>query len=290
MEIVRFVFPFGVALALALLLSDWTIRLGRRHGLYADPRKIRYFRKHAVALGGLPLAGAFFAVALYALLSVPAGGDEIYGRVRMVRLLWGLFFGAFLLVGGGLYCLRTPRRSWLMGPLLLAAVALAYFFRMRIEAVGLFDSRVILLHGWSFPVTLLWFVLVVAIFEILDSVDGLANIGLTVGSLLGFALVKFSAEVYVPFLYSALAGAGLGCLWTNNFRPRMVHGPTGSKLIGFLFAGVTLIARQKETVVQVVVFPVALVVLVVVFSALTYLDSRRSLSEPAGSTPEAGEK
>ncbi len=289
MEVAPFFFPFCVAVALALLMSVLAIRLGERYGLYADPRKLRFFQKRIVALGGLPLFTAFFLVAMYALLSVPAGADDIYSRPAMVRIVGGVFWGALLLVGGGLYSLKARRHAWLPWLLLVVAVGIAYAHHLRIEALAVLNWKIIRLNGFSFPLTLLWFVLVVAIFEILDSVEGLANIGLVLGSVLGFALVDFTREVYVPFLYAALGGASLGCLRTNNFRPRMVYGPTGNKLVGFLFAAVTIIARQKETVVQVVIFPVALAALVVVFFAAMYLEARHAASGPSqsgGQTPE----
>ena len=96
-------------------------------------------------------------------------------------------------------------------------------------------------------ITLVWVVGVTNAFNIIDIMDGLAASQALVAAC-GFLLVSLpSEELYVNFASAAVAGAALGFLpWNLSRRHKVFMGDSGSLVIGFLLAGISLGARYSD--------------------------------------------
>ncbi len=118
--------------------------------------------------------------------------------------------------------------------------------------------------------------LVVSITELLDFFEGLASAVITLISLVFFHLqiAKGQGEVYVPFFFAVLGGAAAGLLPFQLFRKKILYGKSGNKLVGFLFAAGTVIARRKETTGQFFLFPIALLLFATVVVHFLFLESQ----------------
>ncbi|HAZ07460.1 MAG TPA: hypothetical protein DCZ01_02805 [Elusimicrobia bacterium] len=114
-------------------------------------------------------------------------------------------------------------------------------------------------------VTIVWVVGVTNAFNIIDIMDGLAASQALVAAC-GFLLVSLpSEELYVNFASAAVAGAALGFLpWNLSRRHKVFMGDSGSLVIGFLLAGISLGARYSD-VNNVGVFAPLLILFVPVF-------------------------
>jgi len=94
------------------------------------------------------------------------------------------------------------------------------------------------------PITILWLVSVVNIYNFMDGIDGLAGIQAFVTALF-LAIATLSAGE--SLLAIAIAGATVGFLLYNWHPAKIFLGDVGSTFLGFVFAGIPLsIARSNE--------------------------------------------
>jgi UDP-GlcNAc:undecaprenyl-phosphate GlcNAc-1-phosphate transferase len=99
----------------------------------------------------------------------------------------------------------------------------------------------------AYAVTVVWVVGVTNAFNIVDIMDGLSASQAAVAAL-GFLMIALpSEELYVNFASAALAGAALGFLpWNLSSKRKIFMGDSGSLLIGFLLAGISLGTRYSD--------------------------------------------
>ncbi len=95
--------------------------------------------------------------------------------------------------------------------------------------------------------TLLWIVGITNALNIIDIMDGLCASQAAIAAL-GFLLISLpSEELYVNFASAALAGAALGFLpWNFSKKRKIFMGDSGSLLLGFLLACVSLGTRYSD--------------------------------------------
>lgn len=99
----------------------------------------------------------------------------------------------------------------------------------------------------AYAVTVVWVVGVTNAFNIVDIMDGLSASQAAVAAL-GFLMIALpSEELYVNFASAALAGAALGFLpWNLSKKRKIFMGDSGSLLLGFVLAGISLGTRYSE--------------------------------------------
>lgn len=96
-------------------------------------------------------------------------------------------------------------------------------------------------------VTVVWVVGVTNAFNIVDIMDGLSASQAAVAALCFLMISLPTEELYVNFASAALAGAALGFLpWNLSTKRKIFMGDSGSLLIGFLLAGISLGTRYSE--------------------------------------------
>lgn len=95
--------------------------------------------------------------------------------------------------------------------------------------------------------TLIWIVGITNAFNIIDIMDGLSASQAAIAAM-GFLLISLpSEELYVNFASAALAGAAIGFLpWNFSKKRKIFMGDSGSLLLGFLLAGVSLGTRYSD--------------------------------------------
>jgi len=219
--------PFLTALALSLVLVPVCRLLARRLGFVATPREDRWHRKPVALLGGVGIAAALFATV------------ALYTDLRELE--------ALLACGGVIFALGLIDDIWSLKPAtkLVVQIALAsvlLFFRFRLNWTDSLTLDMLL--------TLVWVVGLTNAFNLLDNMDGLcAGIALVVAAALLVNLLPATDDPYamaaVVFL-AALAGATAGFL-VFNFHPASIFmGDSGSLLLGFTLAALTLSPAQNQ--------------------------------------------
>ena len=106
-----------------------------------------------------------------------------------------------------------------------------------------------MLGWWSLPVTLLWFIAVPNIVNLIDGMDGLATgFGLFLCTTLAF-VGHYSGKPEVVTVAMIMGGALAGFLIFNFPPARIFLGDGGAYLLGFFIASVTVFTSSKGSVI-----------------------------------------
>lgn len=252
----------GVPLALAFALSLVVVPLCRiaatRLGFVARPREDRWHRGTVALFGGVGIAVVLFTCA------------AIFGIVRAQPVL---VVSAALMFGAGLVddVLSIKPATKLIAQIALACVLLFFDYRLNWLQSTTMDSLL----------TLVWIVGLTNAFNLLDNMDGLcAGIAIIVGTALMIDLLPGAAgtRAFGEAQYLAiLLGATAGFLVYNMHPASIFMGDSGSLLLGFSFAAVTLsTGRQvpgRSDILSIIAVP-ALVLLIPIFDTTLVTVSR----------------
>jgi UDP-GlcNAc:undecaprenyl-phosphate/decaprenyl-phosphate GlcNAc-1-phosphate transferase len=252
----------GVPLAVAFALSLAAVPLCRlaavRLGFVARPREDRWHRGTVALFGGVGIAVVLFAC------------SAIFGLVRAQPVLIAT---AVLMFGTGLVddVLSIKPATKLIAQLALACALLFFDYRLNWLESTTLDSLL----------TLVWIVGVTNAFNLLDNMDGLcAGIALIVGTALLIDLLPGAAgtRAFSEAQYLAILLGATGGFLVYNLHPASIFmGDSGSLLLGFSFAAVTLsTGRQvpgRSDILSIVAVP-ALVLLIPIFDTTLVTLSR----------------
>ncbi len=111
--------------------------------------------------------------------------------------------------------------------------------------------------GWiSIPMTIIWILGVTNAFNLIDGLDGLAA-GIAFISCVTLMIVSIiNGRLEAAFLTAVLSGAILGFL-PYNFNPASIFmGDTGSQLLGFLLAAISIEGAIKSATAFVIAVPI----------------------------------
>jgi len=184
-------------------------------------------------LGGLSL-GIAYAIAV---MTTPglAGQDPLVAKLLPAA-------GLVLLLGIADDFFSIPAVYKLAGQ--IASAAVAFLSGLRIERIG--DLPVS--YYVSFAVTVLWLLLVMNAFNLIDGLDGLCGGMGFIGAIGLFAAAHMRAQSSLDHAMLPLAGALLGFLFYNFSRATLFLGDSGALLIGFLVGagGILLVAQTPS--------------------------------------------
>jgi UDP-GlcNAc:undecaprenyl-phosphate GlcNAc-1-phosphate transferase len=252
----------GVPLALAFALSLGVVPLCRlaatRLGFVARPREDRWHRGTVALFGGVGIAVVLFTCA------------AIFGIVRAQPVL---VVTAALMFGAGLVddVLSIKPATKVIAQIALACVLLFFDYRLNWLQSTTLDSLL----------TLVWIVGLTNAFNLLDNMDGLcAGIAMIVGTALLIDLLPGAAgtRAFAEAQYLAILLGAIGGFLVYNLHPASIFmGDSGSLLLGFSFAAVTLsTGRQvpgRSDILSIIAVP-ALVLLIPIFDTTLVTLSR----------------
>lgn len=245
----------AVAAAISALVAPAASGLGRRLGLVDRPGGRRRHQGVVPRLGGLPLIAGFLgAVAVAALVGVLTSG---YGRNDYVRLR-GLLVGGIAAIGFGLLDDRldlSPRMQFFLhfALSLIALSSLLWLERFTLPFWGYVALSEYAWGPWVYvPVTVLWVMGMINTVNWLDGLDGLAaGVGVILCATLAIHMHRVG-QPSVALLPIALMGALLGFL-PSNFAPASLFlGSAGAVFLGYVAAGLGLIAGGRVAAVLLV--------------------------------------
>jgi UDP-GlcNAc:undecaprenyl-phosphate GlcNAc-1-phosphate transferase len=238
-----FLVAFVLALVLGLVLTRVVRDLALRFGLYDKGGGRKLHTRPIPRLGGM-------AVALSA--AVPLLGVLLWDN-KLSRELWAdqpLLIGG---VGGGLIMLTVgifddlkDTRAWIKLGGQIAAASVVYAAGIRIEAISIPFSSPLHLGLLSAPATIFWMVLVMNAVNLIDGLDGLAGgvVVLAGGTL--FVMSVLEDNALSALLLCVVVGATLGFLAYNVNPATIFLGDTGSLVLGFVLALVSVHSSQKS--------------------------------------------
>ncbi|HKC21201.1 MAG TPA: MraY family glycosyltransferase [Gaiellaceae bacterium] len=235
-----------LAAAIVVLLTPAVGGMARLLGVVDQPEGRRLNHSTVPRLGGLALFFGIFVPAL-AFLDLP----------RETR---GLLLGAAVATTVGAVDDFRGLRWWekLGGQVAAAAIPVGFgiwVHRFTFPIVGVHT-----LPKWvGMPVSVLWIVAIMNMFNFLDGLDGLAA-GVSAISAFTFTLIALSLprpEINAAILSAIVLGACLGFLRHNLYPARIFMGDSGALLLGFVLATIPLQGLLKTASVVTLFFPLA---------------------------------
>ncbi|MDD5132200.1 MAG: MraY family glycosyltransferase [bacterium] len=221
-------FIFIVALILSLVFTPLVRLLAVRLNIMDHPNPIKTHKEPVAYLGGLAIYLAFIlSIILAMVLGLP------FKEISVIII------GATLIMALGLIDDLRPLsfKTKLFLEVLIATILI--IFDIRIKFITPDYIAVIL--------TILWVVGVTNALNIIDIMDGLSS-GVAVIAALAFLFINPPSEqTYVNYTAAALAGAALGFLRYNFPPAKIFMGDTGSLVLGFVLAVLSIGTSYTRT-------------------------------------------
>jgi UDP-GlcNAc:undecaprenyl-phosphate/decaprenyl-phosphate GlcNAc-1-phosphate transferase len=224
-------FTLVAALSISVLLTPFLARFATSLGLVDVPDERKVHVSAIPRVGGIAIVLGALLPALY-WLHADAG---IYG-----------YFGAALIIFAfGLWddCATLDYRTKLLGQGLAILLAVMSGLEIRHLPFAGLDP----IPDWlSFPLTIIFLVVVTNAFNLLDGLDGLAG-GCAILSIGATAMLAFltSGDTAVLLIAAGVIGGVLGFLRHNTHPATIFMGDAGSQFLGFTI-GVLVIALMER--------------------------------------------
>lgn len=273
---------FVTAMIVSAVFTPLVRRLAFAVGAVSAPGGRHVHARSVPRLGGIAIYAALFAP-LFALYFFRTAGVASAFHAEIPRVI-GLFIGGTVMVAiGSLDDTRgLPALYKLYAQIAVASLAFALGF--RIEAVSLPLIGEISMGIFALPITALWIVGIINAVNLIDGLDGLAAGVVFFAALTNFILAWMSDAAFVALVMASLLGAVLGFLFYNFNPARIFMGDSGSYLLGFVLATMSLVGavQKASTAVSLLVPIVALGVPIVdtLFAIVRRFLERRPLFAP----------
>ncbi|HET6497586.1 MAG TPA: MraY family glycosyltransferase [Coriobacteriia bacterium] len=235
----------GAAAVVTFALTPFVRRFSLGAGVVDRPEDRKVHTSEVPRLGGVAIAGGLFAAAALQVAgevllgwrpALTAGGPQVIGCLAGMAVVF---------VTGLVDDVRglSPGQK-LVGQIAAAAVVIAS--GVRIDFVGNPFGGLLMLGLLSIPVTAVYIVAFTNVVNLIDGLDGLAAGVSAIGAVTMLVLALQGNQFAAAALAAALIGACLGFL-RYNFHPASIFmGDSGSMLLGFTLAAISLLGVMKS--------------------------------------------
>ena len=232
---------FFLALVVAWAVTPVAGELARRLGAMDEPEARKIHAVPTPRMGGVAI---FFGIIIPSLLLLTNEGA-----------LRGVLVGASLITLVGVLDDVRGLRPLLKLGLQVGVAVILVLYGVRVETLTIPGVGILVLGWVGIPFTILWVVTLMNIVNFIDGMDGLAA-GVCAISSVTFAIIAVSLGRYdMGILAAVVAGSTLGFL-RHNFHPATIFmGDSGSLLLGFLLAAITLQGFLKGVATVALVIP-----------------------------------
>ncbi len=226
-------FFFLLSFLLEFILVPLNIRFSKKYHILDHPND------RNIHNSAMPLSGG---LSIFATLSVVM---VIYGVLFRSRIFefsdsLKIIFGGFGITILGLLDDKFHFSAWKKLFLEIAIIFIMYYLGFRITILTNPFGSDIGLGYISLPLTIIWFLLVINAINLIDGLDGLAT-GISAITFLVLLIVgiRFNS-LEIALLSAVLLGSSIGFL-KYNFSPATIFlGDTGSLLLGYLIAIISI--------------------------------------------------
>ncbi len=232
---------FALATGITLVMTPVAGELARRVGAIDQPHERKIHSVPTPRMGGVAI---FFGVIIPSLLLLSGEGP--------VR---GILVGASLITLVGVLDDVRGTRPVVKLALQVGVAVILVLYGIRVDTLSIPGVGILVL-GWAgYPFTVLWVVALMNIVNFIDGMDGLAA-GVCAISSVTFAIIAVSlGRLDMGILAAVVAGSTLGFLWYNFHPASIFMGDSGSLLLGFLLAAITLQGFLKGVATVALVIP-----------------------------------
>lgn len=236
-----------IAFVVSFALTPGVKILAQKVGAMDVPGEARRVHDHPIPrMGGLAI---FLGFIVSMLLFV-----DITQEVR------GILLGSIIIVITGVIDDIISLRAWTKFLIQILSAVIAVLHGVVINVVSnpnVFSSQEAIVLGWlAIPLTVLWIVGITNSVNLIDGLDGLAVGVSTISCVTILVVALLVSEPNVALIVAALAGACIGFMPYNLNPARIFMGDTGSLLLGYVLATVSVLGLFKFYAIVTFVVPV----------------------------------
>ncbi|WP_138203935.1 glycosyltransferase family 4 protein [Haloimpatiens lingqiaonensis] len=238
---------FTISAAISFAITPFIKRLAKKVGAIDIPKDERKIHKKPIPLlGGLSIYIAF-ALAL------------IIKREALTTEEIGILISASVIVLGGFIDDLKELKPYekLLFQVVAALILIGFGTSIKLITNPFSATKLYLNLKWlSIPLTIMWVVGITNAFNLIDGLDGLAAGVAFISSITIFIIAILNNRADAAILTIILCGAILGFL-PYNFNPASIFmGDTGSQLLGFLLAAISITGAIKSAAAFAISVPI----------------------------------
>lgn len=249
---ISYVVFFLASAGLAYLSTPLVRRLALRANILDNPSERKIHQRAMPLLGGIPIFLSFNLTIVLAFIFAGSFFDA-----RWVDNWPALLICQVVIIGLGIFddLLKLGSLVKFVFQILVGVMIVLFGFGISSVANPL-GGKIIALGVFSIPITIIWFVLITNALNLVDGLDGLATGTALIACLTLFALSHFHQNFGVAMLSLILAGSLLGFLRYNFYPAKIFLGDTGSLLLGFLLAFLSIQGSSKGATLVAIMAPI----------------------------------
>ena len=251
----------GTAFITAFLATPQVRKLALKVGVLDATDERRMHAEPKPRIGGiavyLGVASALFVTIGFALHTT------LFHKANDTQDFFGLLFGSTLIMLVGVWddIMGMRPRAKFLAQIIVAIVSMIYGFHIPDVKIPHTESYLNLPPWVDYPLTLVWYLGMMNAINFLDGLDGLLAGVTAISGIFLFAIASVDGHVGAALVLCALVGGALGFL-PYNFAPAKIFlGDTGSLLIGYIFATVSLLITAKVAVAVSLIVPLVVLAL-----------------------------
>ena len=250
---------FLLPLLLSLLLTPLVIRFAKRIGATDAPGDRKVHTSVMPRIGGLAIilsaAGTLLALVTFFPELRTDLFDGIYKSITVIFCFIALFALGFR------DDLKPLSPEVKFGVQFILATII-YFAGFQISNItNLLGSGVLDVGIFDLPITVLWIVGITNAFNLIDGLDGLAS-GIAVIACISIFIITSLSEQFEAAIFSLIMAGSLVGFLRYNFNPAKIFlGDSGSLLIGFALALLSIQSTAKITTGFAVLLPILVLAL-----------------------------
>src|SRR5699024_10297302 len=123
--------------------------------------------------------------------------------------------------------------------------------KITLPFLGMIDLGIL-----AIPITILWVVGITNAINLIDGLDGLATGISTSAITVFFIMFLIYLRIIAAYLSIILLGANIGFLYHNFYPAKIYMGDTGSNLLGYMIAVISMLGLFKNIALLSFVIPV----------------------------------
>ena len=236
-----YVWAFVIALIVTYICTPLVRTLAVKIGAIDAPDARKVHQVSIPRLGGLAIYIGYMVSLLYS--------------VKDISSVKGLLIGSVILVAVGIWddVKQIGPKTKLLGQIVAALMLPIFDNAIHFISIG---DHMLYLEYLSIPLTVFWIVGFTNIVNLIDGLDGLAA-GISLIACIAICIVTLQmGQIDLACITLALAGAACGFL-RYNFNPAKIFmGDTGSMLLGYTMAAISVMGSVKTAATVGLVVPV----------------------------------
>ncbi|MFC0187333.1 glycosyltransferase family 4 protein [Fictibacillus aquaticus] len=240
--LLHYLLTLAISFGLSIILTPYVIKLSYKIGAVDKPNKRKVHDRIVPRLGGLAIYGGIAGAFLY-ILSV-------------IDLSYSILIASTVIVATGIIDDRYNIRPWqkLLGQMIATVIVLADGFSINYITIPFTDGYSLEVSSWmALPISFIWIIGITNAINLIDGLDGLAAGVSAIAAFSIFTIAVSMGNIPVALISLAILGSTSGFLFFNFNPAKIFMGDTGSLLLGFLLAVLSVMGFKQVTFVTLII-------------------------------------